>query len=76
MTRVELAEKRLLLQQWISESGEEALHAVDMIRKSYEQPSEWRTLEESTRRLIEKGIADADAGRSVDSETFWKTLRG
>lgn len=63
------------LVKWINEiESDEMLALLFSVRNSFSENDWWQQLTEQERKAIERGVSDADAGRTMSSEVFWKRV--
>jgi RNA polymerase-binding transcription factor DksA len=76
MSVAEINEAKSNLIAWIEQlSDADMLTFLDGLRASKPTGDWWDDLSESQKRELNEGIDDAENGRVISSEEFWKNLR-
>ena len=76
MLTVEFYKTKLNLIEWINQlSDVDVLSYLVELSKSKTKNNWWNELTEDQKKSIEKGIEDADNGRIMSSEDFWKKVK-
>ena len=76
MSVTEIKETKSNLIAWIEELSDiNMLSILDGIRNSNVGGDWWDDLSEMQKREINEGITDAEAGRVITSDEFWKNLK-
>ena len=75
MSAAELNGIKLDLIAWINQlSDTDLIYFLDGLRVSRDKKDWWEELLTAQKKEVLAGLKDAEAGRVMDSETFWKKL--
>ncbi len=75
MSAAELNGIKLDLIAWINQlSDSDLIYFLDGLRVSRDKKDWWEELLTAQKKEVLAGLKDAEAGRVMDSETFWKKL--
>lgn len=76
MSTAEIKKTKAGLIEWINElTDANVLMAIENLRQTSKGDDWWDDLSDAYKNQINKGIADADAGRVVSSEEFWRRVK-
>jgi hypothetical protein len=76
MSTAEIEKTKSNLIAWIDQlSDSKILTFLDGLRNIKSEPDWWDDLSDAQKHEINEGIADADAGRVITSEEFWRRLK-
>ncbi len=76
MSVAEIEETKTNLITWINQiSDANLLSILEGIKASNSGGDWWDDLTDAQKEEINQGIADADAGRVISSEEFWRRLK-
>lgn len=75
MSAAELNGIKLDLIAWINQlSDTDLIYFLDGLRVSRDKKDWWEELPTAQKKQVLAGLKDAEEGRVMDSETFWKKL--
>lgn len=75
MTTAELNGIKINLIDWINQlSDADLIFFLDGLRISRDNQDWWEELPTAQKKQVLAGLKDAEEGRVMDSETFWKKL--
>ena len=75
MSTAEMTRTKAGLKEWIDQlTDDNMLHALENLKQTSEVDW-WDEISDVYKEQINKGIADAAAGRVVSSEEFWRRVR-
>jgi len=75
MSTAELNGIKLDLIAWINQlSDSDLIFFLDGLRVSRDKKDWWEELSTAQKKQVLAGLKDAEEGRVMDSETFWKKL--
>ena len=75
MSTTELNEIKLDLITWINQiTDTDLIFFLDGLRVSRDKKDWWEELSTAQKKQILAGLKDAEEGKIMDSETFWKKL--
>jgi hypothetical protein len=76
MSAAEVNGIKLDLIAWINQlSDTDVISFLDGLRKSRAKEDWWDALSESQKKQILSGLKDAENGKLISSDDFWKTLK-
>ncbi len=75
MSTAEIKQTKAVLIEWINQLNDSNMLAtLEDLRQSSDE-NWWDGLSDVYKEQISKGIADADAGRVVSAEEFWRRMK-
>jgi len=76
MSAAEINKIKLNLIAWINQlSDVDVLSFLDGIKSSRSKGDWWDNLNPEQQKIILKGIKEAENGKTMNSEKFWKSLK-
>jgi len=76
MKAAELNQTKSKLKNWIDQlDSSEIIEFLDGLKDSSTDPKLWDSLSETKKKIIQKGLNDAEEERVVSSQKFWKELK-
>ena len=76
MSAAEINQIKLNLIAWINQlSDVDVLSFLDGIKSSKSKGDWWDNLTTAQQKIILKGMKDAENGKTMNSEKFWKSLK-
>ena len=76
MTAADLNRIKLNLIAWIHQLSDiDLLTFLDSLKNAGSKQEWWDELNDSQQKIVLKGIKDADEGKLISSENFWKKIK-
>ena len=76
MSVAEIKQTKLNLIAWIEQlSDTNTLAFLEGLKESKSSNDWWENISESQKQHINRGVSDAEAGRTVSSAEFWDKLK-
>lgn len=76
MSIAEIEKTKYELKEWIQNLADiDMLHALETLKATEEENSDWESLPEAHRHNIMEGLKQAENGEGVSSEEFWRILK-